>query len=80
MNIMTVRGRGILNSACDSHVLYLHTKGNSYLNARQEIADWSNMMLHFLVETHDDCVRALDGAHDTVGCNYSARVVEVRDT
>ena len=56
----------------DSYVLYLHTKGNSYLNARQEITDWTNMMLHFLVETHEDCFHALDGAHDTVGCNYGA--------
>jgi beta-1,4-mannosyl-glycoprotein beta-1,4-N-acetylglucosaminyltransferase len=56
----------------DSYVLYLHTKGNSYPNARQEITDWTNMMLYFLVETHEDCFRALDGAHDTVGCNHHA--------
>jgi len=56
----------------DSYVLYLHTKGNSYSTARQEITDWTNMMLHFLVETHEDCFHALDGVHDTVGCNYNA--------
>ena len=56
----------------DSYVLYLHTKGNSYPNARQEINDWTNMMLYFLVENHEDCFRALDGAHDTVGCNLGA--------
>ena len=56
----------------DSYVLYLHTKGNSYSNARQEITDWTNMMLYFLVETHEDCFHALDGVHDTVGCNYNS--------
>ena len=59
----------------DSYVLYLHTKGNSYPQVHQEITDWTNMMLYFLVESHEDCFRALDGAHDTVGCNYSAKPV-----
>ena len=59
----------------DSHVLYLHTKGNSYPQMHEVITDWTNMMLYFLVETHDACFRALDDAHDTVGCNYSASPV-----
>jgi beta-1,4-mannosyl-glycoprotein beta-1,4-N-acetylglucosaminyltransferase len=55
----------------DSHVLYLHTKGVSYKRTYDCINDWTNMMLHFLVEKYEDCFRALDGAYDTVGCNYN---------
>ena len=55
----------------DSHVLYLHTKGVSCKRMHQGINDWTNMMLHFLVENHEDCFRTLDGTHDTVGCNYN---------
>jgi hypothetical protein len=55
----------------DSHVLYLHTKGVSCKRMHQGINDWTNMMLYFLVENYEDCFRALDGTHDTVGCNYN---------
>ena len=56
----------------DSYILYLHTKGISHTNINniKYIADWTNMMLYFLVEKHSECVNKLNEGYDTVGCNY----------
>jgi hypothetical protein len=36
----------------DVKVLYLHTKGVSYKKRYQQIEDWRDMMIYFLVEKH----------------------------
>jgi beta-1,4-mannosyl-glycoprotein beta-1,4-N-acetylglucosaminyltransferase len=55
----------------NSYILYLHTKGitqsGQYLN---NVNDWINMMLYFLVEKHEECIHQLNEGYDTVGCNY----------
>ena len=43
----------------DSNILYLHTKGISHINNINYIADWTNMMLYFLVEKHSECINKL---------------------
>ena len=48
----------------DIDVLYLHT---GPVKTPQE-KDWMNMILYFLVEKAEDCLRELK-EHDTVGCN-----------
>ena len=59
----------------DSNILYLHTKGISHTNIHRinYIADWTNMMLYFLVEKHSECINKLNEGYDTVGCNYIER-------
>ena len=58
----------------DSNILYLHTKGISHtnINTIKCIEDWTNMMLHFLVEKHSECINKLNEGYDTVGCNYNS--------
>ena len=58
----------------DSNILYLHTKGISHTNINKIkcIEDWTNMMLHFLVEKHSECINKLNEGYDTVGCNYNS--------
>jgi hypothetical protein len=55
----------------NSYILYLHTKGITHdgqiLN---NVKDWINMMLYFLVEKSDECINQLNNNYDTVGCNY----------
>ena len=64
----------ILHSFCVknplSKVLYLHTKGVSYQNVPQQVIDWRNMMLYFLL--NNDCIKLLE-KYDMVGCNYSEK-------
>ena len=51
------------------NILYLHTKGVSYGKPGQNIVDWKNLMLYFLVENHKVCLDLLQ-EYDAVGCNY----------
>jgi len=53
----------------DFNVLYLHTKGISYknLNLSNNIKAWVNMMLYFLVEKYENCLKLLD-KHSSIGC------------
>jgi hypothetical protein len=51
------------------YILYLHTKGNSYVTENQQVTDWTNMMLYFLVEKYKTCFDKLD-LYDVIGCNY----------
>ena len=54
----------------DMQILYLHTKGVSYTQRYQQIDDWRNMMLYFLVEEHVSCYHALSsGEYDVLGLN-----------
>ena len=61
----------IMHSFCvrnpESKILYLHTKGVSYQNVPPSVADWTNMMLYFLI--NNDCIKLLDN-YDIIGCNY----------
>ena len=52
-----------------SKILYLHTKGTGHPKDAQNINDWIEMMLYFLVERWPVAIHAL-GNHDTTGCNY----------
>jgi beta-1,4-mannosyl-glycoprotein beta-1,4-N-acetylglucosaminyltransferase len=55
----------------DSYILYLHTKGiTRYGEHLNNVNDWINMMLYFLVEKYDECINQLNQNYDTVGCNY----------
>ena len=61
----------LLNYTCrlhDFNVLYLHTKGITHTNY-QQIVDWRNYMLYFVVEQFETCLDALN-EYDTVGVNY----------
>jgi beta-1,4-mannosyl-glycoprotein beta-1,4-N-acetylglucosaminyltransferase len=62
----------ISNNNPDSYILYLHTKGISHKdpNFINNINDWNNMMLYFLVEKYNECINQLSKEYDTVGCNY----------
>jgi beta-1,4-mannosyl-glycoprotein beta-1,4-N-acetylglucosaminyltransferase len=57
-----------------SYILYLHTKGISYDNNNQQINDWVDMMLYYLVEKHEVCFRNLENNNDVVGCNFLEQV------
>ena len=71
INLHEIPTINILHSFCvrnpESKVLYLHTKGVSYPTVPQPVADWTNMMLYFLI--NNDCIKLLDH-NDIVGCNY----------
>jgi hypothetical protein len=59
----------------NTKVLYLHTKGVSYSNKLDgyiHLIHWIEMMLYFMCEKSEDCLRALN-THDTVGCNFSEK-------
>ena len=54
------------------NILYLHTKGITHNNGTpvyENVQDWINYMLYFLVEKHEKCVDLLN-RYDTVGLNY----------
>eukprot|EP01034_Spumella_vulgaris_P024960 gene24960-31361_t len=52
-------------------VLYLHTKGVSYIQPNPRINDWTDMMLYFLVEQHESNRHLLaSGKFDCIGVNY----------
>ena len=53
-------------------LLYLHTKGISYNDTyiKQNIIDWTDMMLYFLVKEYENCIYLLN-LYETIGCNYS---------
>jgi GR25 family glycosyltransferase involved in LPS biosynthesis/tetratricopeptide (TPR) repeat protein len=50
-------------------ILYLHTKGTGHSKDSQNINDWIDMMLYFLIERWPVAVNALKD-HDVAGCNY----------
>jgi hypothetical protein len=60
-----------INSDCN--ILYLHTKGISHINnlltQQNNIKNWVDMMLYFLVENFELCIYKLNN-NDAVGCNY----------
>jgi len=64
-------------NSTNSYILYLHTKGNSYSHETQQIKDWTNMMLYFLVEKYTVCIDKLNSDYDTIGCNYNECVNEI---
>ena len=49
------------------NILYLHTKGVAHSNDYQELNDWINLMLHFLLKKSN---KELLNTHDCIGCNY----------
>lgn len=51
------------------NLLYLHTKGISYNNLYDNIKDWINMMLYYLVEEYNNCFELLK-KYNIIGCNY----------
>jgi len=57
----------------DCNILYLHTKGISHVNnslfQQNNIKNWIDMMLYFLVENFELCIDKLNN-NDAVGCNY----------
>jgi GR25 family glycosyltransferase involved in LPS biosynthesis/glycosyltransferase involved in cell wall biosynthesis/GT2 family glycosyltransferase len=53
-----------------ARILYLHTKGASHPQPTLQTADWRRLMLHFVVEHHEQALAALAGA-DAVGCNLT---------
>ena len=67
----------LMHSFCEfndnSQILYIHTKGISYINNQHLTKlsyDWKNMMLYFLINRYEDCFNLLKN-NDVVGCNYS---------
>ena len=71
INLFEIPTINIIHSFCvrnpESKVLYLHTKGVSYQTVPQQVVDWRNMMLYFLI--NNNCIKLLE-KHDIVGCNY----------
>jgi len=58
----------------NSSILYIHTKGVCYKEGHhfyENVNDWIDMMLYFLLEKHDLCLKLLNNGYDTIGCNYS---------
>ena len=55
----------------NASVLYLHTKGASHDRRYPQVDDWRELMSHFVIENHDDCLEALR-SHDVVGCEFLA--------
>jgi len=53
----------------NTKILYLHTKGVSYDITCQNIIDWVNLMINFLVKDYEYCLNLLD-EYDCIGCNY----------
>lgn len=53
----------------NSKILYLHTKGITY-NNHNNVRDWVNLMLYFLVKRCSTSIKELD-TYDAVGCNYN---------
>ena len=55
----------------DIQVLYLHTKGVSYISDKPSIRDWRKMMTYFMVTRHRTCEHLLaSGVVDTIGVNF----------
>lgn len=62
------------NSTNEVNVLYLHTKGVSWIGNEPTytfIQDWRNLMLHYNVTKWRDCVTSLDNGHDVAGVNWN---------
>lgn len=53
----------------NTKILYLHSKGITHTNTLQNVKDWANYMMYFLIDNHKICLDLLD-YYDTVGCNY----------
>lgn len=55
-----------------THMLYLHTLGQSYFLRYDNLDDWRNMMLYFLVDRYFDQNYHLlaSGVYDVLGLNY----------
>jgi beta-1,4-mannosyl-glycoprotein beta-1,4-N-acetylglucosaminyltransferase len=54
-------------------VLYLHTKGITHDYNNNQINDWINMMLYFLVEKYNICLEKLNNNNDVIGCNFNIK-------
>jgi hypothetical protein len=65
--INKLRDFSIENKNCE--ILYLHTKGTGHPKDAQNINDWINMMLYFLVDQYPIAMYYLND-HDVAGCNY----------
>ena len=66
--------RGKANS--DTNIMYLHTKGISYLAEPPQVRDWRALMTYFVVERHALCLGLLD-APDVRGHVNFTRLVPV---
>lgn len=54
----------------NAQILYMHTKGASYMNIPQSVHDWRSYMLYFLVDKHEAVFHLLaSGEFDVVGTN-----------
>lgn len=53
----------------NTNILYLHSKGITYNDKYEEILDWINLMLYFLIDKHEECLNFLNIV-DAVGSNY----------
>jgi hypothetical protein len=51
------------------NILYLHNKGISYNDNYEELNNWIDMMLYFLIDKYEVCLDKLL-LHDVVGSNY----------
>jgi hypothetical protein len=51
------------------NILYLHNKGISYNEDYEQLNDWIDMMLYFLVDKYEVCLDKLL-LHNVVGSNY----------
>ena len=65
------------NNNCN--ILYLHTKGISYDDNNQRENDWIDMMLFFLVEQYNTCIKKLQEGIQVVGCNYYDENLHMRN-
>lgn len=68
----TINLINIFSKFHDCKILYLHTKGVSYKGKHQNVNDWMDYMLYFLLDNHKLCLDYLD-MYDTVGCNYNEK-------
>ena len=57
------------NNYNEYNILYIHNKGISYSDDYEELNNWIDMMLYFLVDKYELCLNKLL-LHDVVGSNY----------
>jgi hypothetical protein len=51
------------------NILYIHNKGISYDDNYEQLNDWINMMLYFVIDKYDICLNKLL-SYEVVGSNY----------
>lgn len=69
---------GFVNGTTDDvdyKILYIHTKGVGYNGQNQAVSDWTDYLIYFNIDKHEECIRGLDNGYDAVGVNLQDQPV-----